>query len=299
MTGDGLVWPLRLLRAAYWVVRVLGEEGEVREVAHRSWLNLPLAGEVDIEELARAEHGLIVSGLVAESSGRLCVDRRVLAACGKWSALTPLLLLTILVEAVPPLWLLTAARERTRPQIELIPDDALAALESVIPDPAQREAFLLARAQTVDARASQALGEAGELFVERACRHELAALGRDDLAEQVRRVSSISDELGFDVVAPRCDGTLRRMEVKSTRSSARDVSVYLTRNEFMVGTADPDWCLTVVRIDRDERHEVLGHLAGVALVELVPTDRHERGRWSAARLSLSVDAMEPGLPAPR
>ncbi len=46
-------------------------------------------------------------------------------------------------------------------------------------------------------------------------------MGRSDLARDVRRVSLLSDQLGYDVNAPRVAGPPRLLEVKATTVEPR------------------------------------------------------------------------------
>jgi hypothetical protein len=285
-----------MLRAAFWVGHVLGQHGEREDVAHESWMDLPLAGDVDLAELRAAEHALLGLGLVRRTGSRLVADARLRVACTEWQADTPELILTLALETARPLWLRAATREGELLMPELVPDGAATALATVLPDPARREAFLLARARSVDVTERLELGAAGEEFVEAACRAELVEAGHHALAAAVRRVSVLSDELGYDITAPRVDGAIRRLEVKATRSAGPEIVVIVTRNELTVGLRDPDWFLVAVRVDRNGQHELVGHTAAAPLKTLLPEDRHARGRWQATRLRLSVATLSPGLP---
>ena len=288
-------WSPRLLRAAFWVGRVLGPDGEDAETAHRSWGDLPLGGSVDFAELRAAERALIQIGLV-EWDGDKLRPAPELAACtagAEEESAEPLLALVLEREA--PLWLRTAVPDDATVRTELLPDDASAALAAVIPDPGRREAFLLARARKVETSERELLGGEGEEAVVAACRAQLAELGAGELAA-VRRVSLVSDELGYDVVAPRTGDSVRRLEVKSTRSSGATVKLFLTRNEITVGLADPDWFLVVARRGMDGKWTVLGHAAAASLQSLLPVDCDTRGRWQTAALVLAIGDLEPGLP---
>lgn len=297
MPADQILWSRRQLRAAYWVTRVLGEAGESREVARASWGNLPLGGEVDFDELEIAEAGLLAAGLLRGEGARLVPVPALERACAAGEPIPFEQLLALILEASQPLWLIAAAGDGTHLATELVPDDVEAALATVVPDPARREAFLLGRARKVDADRRAELGAAGEEAVVSACQLQLLQLGADAAAARVRRVSLISDELGYDVVAPRVDGSLRRIEVKAARSATATVSVVVTRNEIEVGRADPDWTLVVAHISQGGEHAILGHVAVAALEPLLPADGHERGRWRAATLRLLIAELKAGLPA--
>jgi hypothetical protein len=297
MSDESVLWSRRQLRAGYWVARVLGAKGERRDVAHASWTALPLAGEVDLDELAVAEAGLLDAGLLRAEGERLRADERLHAVCAGAGPIPFELLLGLILEASPPLWLLTAVGDEGQLAVELVPDDVVTAMATVIEDPARREAFLLERGLTVDASRRAELGEAGEEAVVSACRKQLLDLGAEAAAAAVRRVSLVSDELGFDVVAPRLDGSVRRLEVKATRSTAAAVRVTVTRHEVDTGRKDPDWRLVVARVGRDEEPAILGHMAATSLEPLLPEDSHDAGRWQAARLRLAVAGLVPGLPS--
>ena len=295
--GEPLAWSRRLLRAAYWVTRVLGPGGRDAAEARASWVSLPLAGEVDLAELKTAELGLREARLLRLSGGVLAPAPALSSLCLAPGPVPLELLLALILEVAPPLWLLTAGSDGERLAMERVPDEVEDALEAVIEDPSRREAFLLARARTVEADERTALGVAGEEAVVELCREELRGLGEEEAARQVRRVSQVSDELGFDIVAPRIDGSLRRLEIKTTRSAAQVVTVFLTRNEFEAGSADPDWWLVAVRAMREGGHSVIGHVGAAVLAGRVPDDRAEGGRWQVAKVRLRLADLSAGLPS--
>ncbi len=296
MAVESYVWTPRKLRAAFWVGHVLGDRGEYAFTAHASWMNLPVGGSVDLNELYAAEAALLDLGLVQRMGDDwLWPTQPLHAVCSRDEPQTDELLFGLVLEAGRPLWLSTAAGEGDTVAHELIPDEVMTGLSEVIPDPARREAFLLARARTVDARAREMLGTTGEEHVVGALREQLRVLGAEIEAERVRRVSLISDELGYDITAPRLDGRLRRLEVKATRSQSSAAWIILTRNELTAGIADPDWYLVVVRV-AEPRSEVLGWTPAANLQALAPKDSHRHGRWQSARLLLAIDALAPGLP---
>lgn len=289
-------WSPRLLRAAFWVGHVLGPKGEDTEAAHQSWGNLPLGGSIDFAELRAAERALVQIGLVERDGDRLRATPELAACTTGGDDERPELLLALVLEREAPLWLRTAVADESTVRTELLPDDASAILAAVIPDPDRREAFLLARARKVETRERELLGGEGEEAVVAACRAQLTELGADALAAAVRRMSLVSDELGYDVVAPRTGGSVRRLEVKSTRSAGATVRLFVTRNEITVGLADPDWFLVVARRGNDGAWTVLGHAVAPSLQSLLPADRDSRGRWQTAALLLAVEDLEPGLP---
>jgi hypothetical protein len=83
----------------------------------------------------------------------------------------------------------------------------------------------------VDAR-NRALGRAGECLVLRYERETLMRKGRPDLAEWVRHVAEIEgDGAGYDVLSFAEDGTVKYIEVKTTRGSA-ETAFFLSANEL-------------------------------------------------------------------
>lgn len=167
--------------------------------------------------------------------------------------------------------------------------------EALISDPDRREAFLLARGLKHDNNALAAIGSLGEELVVHVARQELVELGRDDLARGVVRLSVFSDQLGYDVIAPRIDGR-RRLEVKTT-SDHRDESIfrfYVSRVEAEVGRTDPDWALVACRA-YGEVATLVGWCRASTLEPYFPNDS-DGGRWASAELQLPASVFEPGLP---
>ena len=293
--GEPFVWSRRLLRAAYWVARVLGPSGKEPRFARAAWISLPLAGEVDLDELKMSEFGLREADLLRFDGDLLVPDPTLSSLCQRPGPVPFEALLGVILEAAPPLWLLTAT-DGGQLAAELVPDEVEDALAAVIGDPDRRETFLLAQGRKVDANERSAIGAQGEKAVVAACRLELLELGEEEAAMEVKAVSEISDQLGFDVVAPRVDGTLRRLEVKTTRSVASVVTVFITRNEFETGLADPNWQLVVVRANRDGGHSVLGYVGGGDIAGLMPEDRDDAGSWQVTRVRLPLEGLLEGLP---
>lgn len=95
-------------------------------------------------------------------------------------------------------------------------------------DPAERD------------RRARALGDAGELFLYEAERNRLSALGRDDLAGQVRWVAKEDgDGAGYDILSFSRDGAERWLEVKTT-NGPQATPFWLTENERRVSEERPD-----------------------------------------------------------
>lgn len=285
----------RELTAAYWTGRVLATDGLPFSDLRTSYRSLPLGGRLDFADLYMAETTLHEVGLLRENNGWVAPSSILQTICSlhEEAALEPLL--AAMLEREPPLWLL-AATGGTDLRDELIPEQASRELERLFADPGRREAFLLARGRKVEGDERAALGDLGEQAVVAAAIQQLTALGRLDLADRVHQVSKVSDELGYDVTAPRLDGLIRRMEVKTTRIAATAVTIFLSRNEARVGLADPHWSLVVCELSADGSPAVVGWHSAANLAELLPHDRHSDGAWESARLSLVTSTLVPGLP---
>lgn len=290
------MWTRLELIAGYWVGRVLGENGAELRVAHESYLRLPLGGRIGVAELRSAEKALQVAGLAALCDGRIVPDGRLVQVCGLGEPEGCELLLALMLELEQPLWLHTAAGDGRHVKAELLPNGVESALAAIIEDPERREAFLLARARKVDADERARIGELGEIAVVEACREQLTAAGAGALAADAQRVSAISDELGYDVTAPRRDRTTRRMEVKTTRAAGAIAPVIITRTEATVGRTDAAWMLVVVRLSDDDAAEIVGWIGGQQIAPFLPIDQHSDARWDTAMLRLPVDQLSAGLP---
>jgi hypothetical protein len=162
-------------------------------------------------------------------------------------------------------------------------------------DADRRERLLLARRLTFDQSRGSELGERGENFVVEEARSNLIRIGRSDLADRVQRVSELSDQLGYDVVAPTLNG-VRRLEVKTSgRASVDEFHLFLSRLELEVGLADPSWALVACRLDANQVVTIAGWCRARALEPHMPSDA-ARGRWATVEISLPVASLEPGLP---
>jgi len=179
----------------------------------------------------------------------------------------------------------------------LVPAPPLSVLVA-LGDPAALD--LLARAVKQASGVEGALekilvGERGEEFVVDRCRDELEALGRPDLSYGVRRVSLVSDSLGYDVVAPSIGSSARHLEVKTTtRQAVGSFEFYISRNEFEVGRLEPtSWSLVACRTE-DEDVALVGWCRAAALVTYLPDDQN--GFWTEARVRLPQSVLVDGIP---
>jgi hypothetical protein len=162
-------------------------------------------------------------------------------------------------------------------------------------DPDRRERLLLARRLTFDQARSVALGLLGETHVVDEARAELVLLGRADLAGQVQRVSELSDQLGYDIIAPALNG-MRRLEVKTSGRVAGDpFHLFLSRLEFEVGQSDRSWALVACQVNAVGEVAVVGWCRAGAFQSLLPSDS-TNAEWVTVEVSLPLAMLNPGLP---
>jgi Protein NO VEIN, C-terminal len=285
-----------LLRAALLAARALTSvEGTPLVQLPGSWIRTPSDGTFSPEELHTGfmllvqARFLFVVGPVVIPAGELTT------LLGQSEGESCQVLLERLIEIRRPLWVLgvTAGGEIAD---ELIPDTASVALRQVFPDPYEREMFLLALGERFTDADAKRIGQLAELAAADACRKELLEAGREDLAALVRRVSLTSDQLGYDVTAPRLDFSSRRLEVKGTRSSGQHFLVVITRNEARVASLDPNWFLVVCRVHPDDSASVLGWTTNTLLAPRLPVDKVQRGGWRSAAVPLEETELTRGLP---
>lgn len=172
-------------------------------------------------------------------------------------------------------------------------------LLAAIPDIERREQLLLELARRHDDERRAAIGAAGERLVVAEARAELKHLARPDLARSVRRVSVVSDQLGYDVIAPCLQGAPRRLEVKTTTHwEAPTAHIYLTRNEAGAGQYIDGWKLVLCSITDIHRAEgnIVGWWSYADLTERLPHDV-DGGEWQQAKVSLQVSPSRAGLPS--
>ncbi|MCW5892052.1 MAG: DUF3883 domain-containing protein [bacterium] len=143
----------------------------------------------------------------------------------------------------------------------------------------------------------KALGAAGEETVVAACRNDLCVRGAPDLAKDVERVSLISDRFGYDVRAPSIAGSPRLLEVKTQLGHLPAAfHFHLTRNEYAVGSDEPNWSLVACAARNAELADIQigGWCTADTLRPYLPNDGN--GRWSEAIVVLPKTALRGGLP---
>lgn len=288
------------LHAAYLLGQVFTTTAVPTAAVRPSYASLRTGGLFNEDSLLRAQRLL-------EELGLLDRDERTIRATDELAALHQLpepvfveALLQRWLVARAGLWLYAFARDPEPNWGELVPEAADRLLAAVYENPEQRRAVVRMLAHKVDADALAELGARGEVAVERACRDQLTAAGRPDLAEQVARVSLHDDTLGFDVTSADCRGLRHNMEVKTTGAPAGPVEFYLSRNEVLVGAADPRWVVVVARRGMDDLITLAGWLPYRVLEPLLPTDADAspaaRARWASIRVTVDEALLTPGLP---
>ncbi|MBI4304886.1 MAG: DUF3883 domain-containing protein [Chloroflexi bacterium] len=280
--------PAHLVRAALRSGGLIDSYGSPVPAARSTYLLYPSDALFPPEDLRLGESLLIDCGLLHLENGSLFPsdDLRGLLALGEADAMSILFERALLVSAASP----------TTSDADLLPDVGSVAT-ALIADPDRREAFLIRLAQKHDDSLRIALGLRGEELVVKTATDELGALGRMDLAERVKRVSSISDQLGYDVIAPRIEGK-RRLEVKtSARREEGVVRLFVSRTEIDVGLRDEEWALVACAVDNIDAISLVGWCRARALEAYLPVDG-EGCRWVSAEIAVPATLFVPGLPPP-
>lgn len=276
---------LHVIRAALHVASLIDRRGSRVDDARESYWRHATGGVFPPPDLRMGERLLVECGLVDERDGVLHptdILETLLAGTFEDAAVT--IVLHVLVAGADP---------QAAPTIEQ------SDLTSIIDDPDRRERLLLALGQKWDDAHHRLIGEIGEDLVVESAKAELDALGHPDLARAVRRVSIDSDQLGYDVTAPRIGGPSRLLEVKSTTGVGDPATIHLSRNELDTGARFVSWSLVLCRVhDTFERTgEVVGWCTASDLMPLVPHDG-ERSRWEVTAVELASSLLHPGLPRP-
>lgn len=288
MSGEAdteVIPTLHLVKAALRVASMLDPRGSRIADAHESYWRHSTGGVFPPADLERGERLLVRCGLVTERNGTLFPTDELLEVLdGIVDDGVALLAVRVLAETLPA----AAGPDPAR-------DEAIATL---VPDPARREELLIALGRRWDDTLRRQIGAAGEEVVVAVARLELQDLGHPELARRVRRVSLESDQLGYDVSAPRTSGGPRLLEVKATTEVDDSVVVHVSRNEIDTGRRHPsDWALVVCQVSdvSARRGTVLGW-CGVDQLDIALPEDTPTGRWEVVAIRLSVEALEPGLP---
>lgn len=245
------------VRAAVRVLRVLDRRPHSIEVARNAYRMVSTSGEHSATELVLGEDLLVDLGLLTRTSTMLRPSATELG-----------------VEAL-------ADSEIVSLLAGIVDREKRAETPSVAPLPS----FL------------RELGAAGEERVVAECRAQLFSHGTPRLAEEVERVSLVSDVFGYDVRAPRLRSAARLLEVKTQLGRpVGTVRFHLTRNEYDVGRDDESWYLVVCAAASADLAlvEICGWCPAETLIPYLPMDGN--GRWSEAVVVLPCRALRPSIP---
>lgn len=97
-----------------------------------------------------------------------------------------------------------------------------------------------------EARKNKKLGERGEKIAMDLEKKRLLNAGKKDLAKMIKRVSLISDSLGYDILSYETDGTKRLIEVKATRSKVGSANFFFTENELRTAKENDNYYIYMV-----------------------------------------------------
>jgi Domain of unknown function (DUF3883) len=282
--GAGLP-SIHVARAALHVAAIVDRGGSPALEAEESYWHHATGGTFAPVDLDRGQRLLLSVSLLVELKGTLTPTPQ-LAQLLEGSASDALAALS------------QRALAFTRPA-ELEAPGVAARLAQLVPDAARREELLFALARRFDDTQHRVIGEIGEEIVMFAARAELRGMGHSDLARDVRRVSMLSDQLGYDITAPRVVGPARLLEVKATTSNAvhNSLTIHLSRNEADTGATFPDWALVVCVVDNVDQRlgRIIGWCPANVLGDLLPHDGVV-GRWDQASVEVPVERLLPGLP---
>lgn len=287
---------LHIARAALHAAAIVDAGGSPTADARESYWHHATGGSFPPPDLRRGERLLIDCGLLVEHAGSLIPTRGLedLLAGPVEEALATLCQRALEITRPAPTRGTVVFEEPARDA------ETTAAITALVPDAQRREELLLALAQRFDDSHRRLIGEIGEDLVADVARAELLQLGHADLARSVRRVSLTSDQLGYDVTAPRVGGSPRLLEVKTTTAAdtGSTTAIHLSRNEAHTGQRLADWALVICTVDDAEHRQgqIVGWCPHDAITDALPHDT-TTGRWEQARLELPVASLMPGLPS--
>src|SRR4051812_6106621 len=252
--ADATAWALpsglpspHIARAALHAAAIVGASGSPTADARESYWHHATGGSFPPPDLRRGERLLVDCGLLIERQGSLMPTRGLeeLLAGSVEDALATLCHRALEIARPAPVRGAVVLEEPVRDA------ETSAAIAALVPDPQRREELLLALARRFDDTHRRLIGEIGEDLVADAARAELQQLGHADLARRVRRVSLTSDQLGYDVTAPRIGGPPRLLEVKTTTAAnvGHTAAIHLSRGEARAGQRLADWALVICAVD--------------------------------------------------
>ena len=285
-----------LVLCSWWIARQLIlkplDLGDLRA----SYLQIPVEGVVGPADFAFAERLLTANGLL-QLTGETC------SASEEFAAASVLeedegrrLILMLLVKRLRPLWAAMLAGFEGDLKNAPFPAEVEELLRREFADPDEREQFLLRLGRRFEHDRQSRTGSLGEEAVVAACKAVLRKHGLEKLAKFVRRVSLVSDQLGYDVVTPTLSGDTARLEVKTSRlTTGATVHFFLSQNEAHVAEEDPHWYL-VLCAGRENEADILGWCRPQRFMHLLPKNTDPDGEWVSCRISISLSHLEPGLP---
>jgi hypothetical protein len=283
-----LVPSRHVVQAALHVASIVGERPAALGDARESYWHHATGGTFSPADLRLGEQLLVDCGLVEIEAGALVATERLHE-----------LLEGTVDDAVAIICHSALTARAATPDLDAGSLDALSTpLAAVVLDEARRLEQKLELACVFDDTRRSAIGAIGEECVVDHCRRELRELGHDNLARAVRRVSLVSDQLGYDVVAPRVDGPPRLLEVKTTARLPRaEFEFFISRNEVEVGRRTSDWALVACAVldEQQGTAEIIGWCPVAALRDCLPADG-EVGRWTQAQLSIPLERLHSGVP---
>lgn len=288
---SGMLPGPHLLKSAARVLTIVGLETHSDTDIRASYRSTVSGGLLSSDGLRKAERWLADHGWLTRDGEVLIPSDRCRALPNDEEDVARELVRTTILD-VTPTWLgVVVARGEVR--AELLPEQVAAVLMDTF-DAEERDAILRAAAAKYDDAALRAIGDAGEEAVVIASQAFLEAEGRPDLAGRVRRVSLISDALGYDVTTPDLAGRECRIEVKCYRG--RYPRFYITRNEFEVGLRLPGWYLVLCRFVPDSAPRIVGWMTLAPLIGKVPVETDGSVTWQLVRVRLRESDLRPGLP---
>ena len=288
-----------LVLSSWWIARQLNMKPLHLRDLRASYLHVPAEGVVGPGDFAAAERLLTAKGLL-KFMGEMCSAGEELAAAGALEEDEGRrFVLMLLVKRLRPLWAEVLAAFEGDLTNAPLPAEVDEALRREFVDPDERQRFLLMLGRQFEHDRLSRTGSLGEEAVVAACKSVLRTHGLEELANCVRRVSAVSDQLGYDVVTPTLSGDTARLEVKTSRqATGAVVRFFLSRNEALVGREDPHWYL-VLCAARENETDILGWCRPRRFTHLLPTNTDPDGEWVSCRLSIPLAHLEPGLPLGR
>jgi hypothetical protein len=282
-------------RSACWAAGLLLDGVDADEQALDAYRQTSTGGRFSPEDLARGQAWLERLELLEREEARLVVTPGLVLFAELELELAAGGLLLRAIERIGPLWLRAAAGGPAL-RAHFIPPEPARALSELFVDEPRREALLLGAARTHEARAAARIAGKGEQLVLEACRKQLEEADLAELATKVQQTGRLAGSLGYEIVAPRRDGSVRHIEVKAVRSWRWRLTLFVHRGEVEAGLADPDWSLVVCDASDEDAPSILGWCGAQELSGLLPADQHSLGRWTRAALIVNPAVLQEGLP---